>query len=121
MIEVLSGFPDNVVAVACKGHVTRSDYENVLIPAVESTLKQHDKVRLYYEIGKDFEDIDASAVWEDIKVGFEHLTHWQRFAVVTDVHWIGRSIKAFGFMIPGEIRIFSTTEMQAARDWIVAD
>ena len=34
MIEVLKGFPTKVLAFACKGHVTKRDYETVLIPAV---------------------------------------------------------------------------------------
>ena len=54
MIDVLKGFPDSVVAIACRGRVTGGDYETVLIPAVEKALKEHEKVRLYYEIGSDF-------------------------------------------------------------------
>src|SRR5262245_45149789 len=34
MIETLSGFPDNVVACRAGGHVSRQDYETVVIPAV---------------------------------------------------------------------------------------
>ena len=49
MIEELQGFPTNVLAFACKGHVTKRDYEAVLIPAVEKALKQSGKVRLYYK------------------------------------------------------------------------
>ena len=59
MIEVLKGFPKKVVAFACKGHVTKRDYETVLIPAVEETLQQPGKVRLYYQIGPDFSGIEA--------------------------------------------------------------
>jgi hypothetical protein len=32
MIEVLEGFGDNIAAYACHGHVTKADYETVLIP-----------------------------------------------------------------------------------------
>ena len=35
MIEVLKDFPDNVAAFACRGHLTKADYETVLIPAIE--------------------------------------------------------------------------------------
>ncbi len=58
MIEPLKGFPANIVAFACRGHVTKSDYETVLIPTVEKTLQQHEKLRVYYEIGPDFPGID---------------------------------------------------------------
>jgi SpoIIAA-like len=119
MIELLPNFPDNVIALACKGHVTRRDYDTVLVPCVEKTLKGHKKVRLYYQIGSDFEGIDPGAVWEDFKVGVEHLLRWERIAVVTDVDWIKHTMRFFGFLMPGEFRIYPTTEASKARDWIV--
>jgi SpoIIAA-like len=120
MIESLSGFPANIVALACHGHVTRKDYDTVLVPIVEKALKQHDKIRLYYQIGGDFEAIDPGAVWEDFKVGVEHLTRWERIAVVTDIAWIRHTMQAFTFLMPGEMRIFPTSDMAKARDWIKA-
>ena len=121
MIEALPNFPDYVVAVACKGHVTRHDYETVLVPKVEKALKRHEKVRLYYQVDPDFKGIDPGAVWEDFKVGVGHLTRWARIAIVTDVDWIRNTMAVFSFLIPGEIRIFPTSEMSKARDWIVAE
>lgn len=121
MIEVLKGFPANVVAFACKGRVTRSDYETTLIPAVRETLKQHRKVRLYYQIDADFSGIEAGAVWEDFKVGMEHLLRWERIAVVSDVDWIRHTIRAFSFVMPGEVKIFPVDETAKARTWIVGD
>jgi SpoIIAA-like len=118
MIEPLQDFPDNVLAFQCRGHVTRDDYERVLIPAVESALRARDKVRLYYQIGADFEGIDPAAVWEDFKVGMGHLSRWERIAVVTDVAWIGHTMRVFGFLIPAEIRVFALSEATEARDWI---
>lgn len=120
MIEALSGFPDNVVALACRGHVTRKDYKDVLIPTVEAALHQHGKLRLYYQIGEDFSGIDFGAAWEDFVVGMEHLTRWERIAVVTDVAWIGHSISAFGFLMPAEVKVFPVAEAEAAKAWIKA-
>jgi hypothetical protein len=44
MIEKLKDFPDNVVAVAFHGQVTRTDYETVLRPDFEDRLTRHKKV-----------------------------------------------------------------------------
>ena len=119
MIEVLKGFPKKVLAFACKGRVTRRDYETVLIPAVQEALQQGGKVRLYYQIGADFSGIEAGAVWEDFKVGMEHILRWERIAVVTDVDWIRHTIHAFSFVIPGAVRIFPSAEEAKAREWIL--
>ena len=71
MIETLSEFPSYVAAFRCSGHVTRSDYDTVLTPAIRTALETHDKIRLYYETASDFA-IDPGAAWEDFKVGMEH-------------------------------------------------
>ena len=36
-------------------------------------------------LGADFAGIDADAVVEDFKIGMQHLTRWEKAAVVTDV------------------------------------
>lgn len=120
MIESLRDFPDNVAAFYCSGHVTRNDYETVLIPVVEKKLKSHDKVRLYYETAADFAGIDPGAVWEDFKTGMEHFSRWERVAVVTDVEWIKHTMQAFSFVMPAEMRIFDRTGISEARAWIAS-
>ena len=119
MIEALKGFPTKVLAFACKGHVTKRDYETVLIPAVEEALKQAGKIRLYYQIDPDFSGIEPGAMWDDFKVGMEHVLRWERIAVVTDVEWIRYTIRALSFVIPGVAKIFSLAEAPQARDWIL--
>ena len=84
----MKDFPDNVLAFVCKGRVTKTDYDAVVVPALINALKSHGKVRLYYETAPDFAGLDPGAVWEDFKVGVEHLTRWERVAVVTDVEWM---------------------------------
>ncbi len=100
--------------------MTKADYESVLVPAVTRALERNRKVRLYYETATDFAGIDPGAVWEDFKVGMEHLTRWERVAVVTDVEWIRIAIMAFRFLIPCDTRVFGTAQASDARNWIAS-
>jgi hypothetical protein len=120
MIERLRDFPSNVVAFACKGRVTRQDYQTLLTPAVEAALKEHEKVRLYYQIDPDFSGIEPGAMWEDFKVGMGHLLRWERIAVITNVEWIRYAVHAFRFLMPGAVRLFALEDAPKAREWIVA-
>lgn len=120
MIELLTGFPDNVVAAVGKGQITRNDYEQVLIPRARQALALHDKVRIYYELDADFAGIELGAVWDDAKLGLAHRSRWERVAVVTDVPWIHHSLSVFSFLFPGEMRGFALTEAAKARDWLLA-
>jgi hypothetical protein len=120
MIETLHDLPDNVLGFVCHGEVTRKDYDTVLVPAVDEALKTLNKLRLYYETAGDFSSIEPSAVWEDAKVGIEHMTRWEKFAVVTDVAWIAHTMRFFSFLMPGEMKVFPPAEAAKARQWIKA-
>ena len=84
MIEIIEDLPDNVVGLLAKGVVTRKDYLEVVLPAVEKSLKRNAKLRLYYDLGSQFTGIDFGAEWEDFKIGIEHFSRWERIAVVTE-------------------------------------
>ncbi len=117
MIEELQDFPDNVVAIAASGHVTKSDYERVLIPPVTQALGRHSKVRCCYELAGDVR-FDAAAAWEDFRLGLGHLSRWERVAIVTDVGWIRMATNAFRFLVPGDVRVFAMEQATQARSWI---
>ena len=120
MIEQLTNFPDNVLAFVCSGHVTKADYDTVLVPAVMKAFGKQDQVRLYYETAADFTGLDPGAIWEDFKVGMGHRTQWERIAVVTDVEWIKHTMRFFSFLVPGEMKSFPSSETAQARAWIVS-
>jgi hypothetical protein len=120
MIEQLSDFPDDVLAFACRGTVTKADYDTVLVPAVTRALRGRDKIKLYYEIATDFEDMSPGAMWEDFVTGVEHRTQWDRVALLTDVEWMKKSTWLFRFLIPCPMKVFPTSESAEARKWIVA-
>ena len=78
------------------------------------------KVRCYHQLGPEFKGFDAAAAWTDTRVGIEHLTRWERVAVVTDVEWLRFATGAFFFLMPGHVRVFSLAESDEAERWITA-
>jgi len=118
MIELLDEFPDHVVAVRAQGQVTGEDYSTILIPAVEQKIREHDKVRLFYQIGPDFKRFTTTALWEDAEVGFHHLDSFERIAIVTDVGWIETLAAGVGRTMPGRLRVFPLADIENATAWI---
>jgi len=118
MIEAIKGLPDNVIGMKISGTVKGEDYEKVLIPAVEEKLKQYDKIRFLYQVGEDFDHYEFKAMIEDTKVGLGHFFAWDRIAVVTDVEWISQGVRAFGFAMPAKVKVFSNSELDAAKAWL---
>ncbi|MEO5692147.1 MAG: STAS/SEC14 domain-containing protein [Usitatibacter sp.] len=120
MITLLPDLPDNTIGVAASGLVSGSDYETVLIPAVEAALGKHKKLRLIYELGSDFTGFAPGAMWDDMKLGMAHLSAWERVAVVTDVSWIANAANMFKFVLPCPVKVFSIKDRAAAEKWIAA-
>ncbi len=120
MMELLTNLPDNTIGVAASGHVSATDYETVLVPAVEAALKRHDKVRLLYALGADFTGFTPGAMWDDMKLGLAHFRAWERVAFVTDVGWVANAISMFRFVMPCPVRVFPAKDRAAAEAWIAA-
>lgn len=116
MIGLVGGLPKNVVGISVRGRLTIEDCRDLLMPAMRKSLKYHDKVRLYYELGSRF----PGAAWDDLDLGLEHFSRCERVAIVTDIGWVRHAVKAVRFLIPSEIRVFSTIEAEVARAWIIA-
>ncbi|MEO5560701.1 MAG: STAS/SEC14 domain-containing protein [Dokdonella sp.] len=120
MIKLLAGLPDNVVGISASGHVSASDYETVLAPAVEAALKKNGKARLLYVLGSDFTGLTPGAMWEDAKLGIAHFTAWEKVALVTDVGWVANAANIFRFVMPCPVQVFSTNDQVKAEAWVVA-
>jgi hypothetical protein len=120
MLEKISDVPGSVLGFRASGELTGEDYRDVLVPAVEAALRSRDKLRLLYLLGDDVTGFSAGAAWQDAKVGMEHVTRWEKIAVVTDREWIRHSVSIFGYLIPGEIRAFPAAQEGDARAWVAS-
>jgi hypothetical protein len=118
MIQLIDGLPDNVIGLEAAGQVTSGDYENVIAPTIDAKQREHDKVRLIYVLGPEFDGYSAGAVWQDSKLLFKHPSSWEKVAIVTDEDWLRRSVSLFGWMVPGEVKVFANSDSTEARDWV---
>ena len=120
MIERIDGTPEGVVSLRASGKLSKADYTDVLDPALRQAVESGG-VRMVFVI-EDFDGFEHGAWIEDAKVGLrawvkDHAS-WKRFALVTDVEWIGKAMKAFAWMAPGEVKVFARADEAAATDWV---
>ena len=118
MLERLAGFPDGVLAVSAGERVTGEDYREVLVPAAEAMLREHDSLRLLYYLGPEFKRFTTTALWDDARFGFHHLRDIERVAVVTDVEYLHGVAQTAARALPAEIRVFANAELADAQAWI---
>jgi len=118
MLKIMNDLPENVLGVSAEGKITGTDYETVLIPAIEQKLKENKKIRMVYDLGSSFTGFDLSALLDDAKMGMKHLSAWDRIALVSDHEMINTFAKFFGHMLSCELRIFKNAELEEAKKWI---
>lgn len=120
MVEKLDGMPEGTLGFRISGRLTREEYFQLLDP-VRDQLERRDKVSFLIVTDPDFEGLDLGALWEDVKaagsVGLKHRSSWDRLAVVTDKDWMRHAISAFGWLSPGELRVFEPDELERAKAW----
>lgn len=123
MIEPLDDMPEGTIGFKVGGEVTRADYTDVLVPALKGVVDGGGKLKQLYLI-EDLEEMDAGALWEDAKTGIDleafHRAAFERAAVVTDQQWLVRAIGLFGWMAPGEMKLFPVAQTDEAKAWVAA-
>ena len=121
MVELIDDMPAGTLGFRISGKLTRDEYFQLLDPVVE-LLERGEKVSFLVVADDDFHGLDSAALWEDVKtagsVGLRHRSAWERMAVVTDKDWMRHAISAFGWLSPGELRIFEPDEPDAAEAWV---
>jgi hypothetical protein len=115
MLEIMQNMPDSVVAIRASGQVTGKDYEDVLIPAVESGLKRYEKIRVLYQLDRDFSGFTAGALFDDARLGLHHRRAFEKITIVTDVDWIAKSVHFFSLFVPCPVRIFGNHHISIAK------
>ncbi len=114
--------PDGVLGFRVGGTLTKADYTDVLIPALQGGIEGGEGLRLVVVIEQDFERMEPGAIWEDVKtaVGYE-LQAPQRLEAHRrgERHRLDRphASTAFGWLAPGELRVFGRGELDAAVAW----
>lgn len=117
MIEQLADLPGGVLGFRMSGLVTAQDYENVMVPDIEAAFALNPKLRLVVHVGENFVGFAPGAMWDDVKLGFRHISGWERTALVTDIGWIRAMSSVFGFAMPTHFKLFSNAELDEAVRW----
>ena len=119
MIELLHDMPEGVTGIRVSGRLTGDDLEQFK-PALES-IASTGEIRVVEIIDPDYQGFGPGGLAADLKVGFgaliKHHSKFQRIAVVSDKEWVGHTLHAFAWMVPGELKIFGFDELEEAKQW----
>ena len=124
MIEPIADMPDGTLGFLAEVRVDVEEYKRVLIPPLEAAVEEG-SVRLLFATGPEFERFDPGAMWADAKegvsLGVRNRSAWHRFALVSDIEWMRRTMELFAWAVPGEARTFWLDDLQRAKTWVAAE
>lgn len=109
---------DNVAAFRALAEVTKEDFQNVVVPAVEKLVKQINEINFLLVLDTDIENFTAGAWLQDAMLGLKNLAKWNRAAIVTDSEKIITFTNSFSYLIPGEFKGFKKMEFNKALNWV---
>ena len=114
--------PPGSLAFRASGRLTRDEYQDELMRPILAALDRGESINLLFETAPDFRGLDVGALWEDVKaagtVGLAQRSRWRRMALVTDKDWVRHGASVFGWLAPGELRLFDLSERDKARAWM---
>lgn len=118
MLEILKDTDKAVLAIRVSGKLTADDYDKILIPKLEEMCAIFDKVKMLVEFGDDFSGWEMSAALDDMKVGLQHYSDFEKFAMVGAPDWVVWGAKMFGVFVSAPIKSFAADERADALEWL---
>jgi hypothetical protein len=72
-------------------------------------------------VDQDFAGWSVGALWDDLKLDWQHKDDFERVVVVAAPRWLEVMNGIFGHWMSGEVRTMPAEQLGAARAWILED
>jgi SpoIIAA-like len=95
MIQIMPESHGKIIGVKPSGKLTDRDYQEVLIPTLESLIKEHGKIRLLCLLDEGFAGMEVGAMWDDAKFFLPHKDDFEKMAIVGGPQWVKLAMKIF--------------------------
>ncbi|KUF10123.1 STAS/SEC14 domain-containing protein [Pseudoponticoccus marisrubri] len=117
MIEISPMPAPSSYEVRLSGRIREDDYEDVLIPALDRAIEEHEHIRVLVILADDAE-FSVGAMLDDAEFGLRHWRGFDRAAVVGRNGWMMRLVRGFAPLMPCPVQTFGPDQADEARRWL---
>jgi hypothetical protein len=110
--------PSNVVGVRAVGQVSKDDFEQTLIPAIDEVVRLYKEINFLMVLETDISNFTYGAWMQDAKMSLKHFGRWNKIAIVTDQKVIEKLAHIFNFISPAEAKGFPVSDVEIAKGWV---
>ena len=118
MFTPIEGLPDGAIGFVASGRITSTDRHEVLEPTIDWALTAREKIKLLYCTAPDFAAYDEGMVLDDAVFGTRHFTDFSKIAFVAEEGPYDRAVNALDGLMPADVRVFRSGEIEAAKEWL---
>jgi hypothetical protein len=119
MIEILPESAGRFLGLRVRGKLTGEDYQQTLMPRLETIFREQGRVRVLLLLEQDFEGFETQALMGE-EFGRQHRDDFEKIAVVGGSWLLLLELKMMALVFSGEVQNFSREELTQAWDWIKA-
>src|SRR4051812_8376051 len=98
MITLMNDVPSNVTAFRATGEVDKNDYDDIVIPAIDASVKRQDKINFMLVLNTELKNFTMGAFLKDLGVGLKHFTKWHKMAIVSESGAINNFTDFFSYI-----------------------
>ena len=118
MIQELKDTPNTMVGFVATSHVTKEDFDRVVLPAVAELVQRTDKLNYLLVIDRPHINLAIVAWLTDAMLQLNNIDKWDRAAVVYDTKGINSFTELFGKSSTGDFKGFNYNQLDEAIRWV---
>lgn len=118
MFQYLAAQGGNVMAIRTTGKLGRKALDQ-LLPHIEQAIRQHGKLRFYWEM-EAFEGWEPLSFVRDRAFDLKHFNDFERIAMVGDKAWEQRLAGLMKPFTTAQLRYFDLSQKDEAMEWVTA-
>lgn len=117
MIVQIPDLPASMVGFRSEGEVTKEDFEIVKLQ-VANLVEKTGQLNYLLFLDNSPTDFTIGAWIQDALLGINHITKWNRAAIISDSETVINFTSVFSKVMPGEFRGYHKADYQKAVDWV---
>lgn len=117
MIVQIPDLPENMVGFRADGEVTKDDFE-VVKHHVASLVEKTGRLNYLLFLDNSPADFTLGAWMQDALLGINHITRWNRAAIISDSEAVINFTAVFSKVMPGEFRGYHKADYDEAVGWV---
>lgn len=121
MLHKMENMPSYVAAFRATNEVSKTDYENVLIPELQRVDKAHGHIHMLMVLDTPSSQFTPAAWMQDAVQTLKHFTDWKKVALVTDEAGTRMMANVASAFVPGEAKGFTHEQLEEAKQWVSSE